>query len=133
MFSGSALALDLWDGDPGRDPRGHTVTVAFMTWAPSRSACNARAGDDAAEAEFFPVGHLPRMAFDHLKVIGDSWRRCQFRDEGAAGNEAAGGAGGVTVSDRASGETLGVYFREGSGSGFGARALGVLQPTEGCL
>ena len=46
------------------------MTVAFMTWAPSRSSCNARAGDDAAEAEFFPVEGLPPLAFDHLKVSG---------------------------------------------------------------
>lgn len=39
-----------------------------MAWAPSRAACNARAGDDAAEAVFFPVERLPSMAFDHLKV-----------------------------------------------------------------
>lgn len=39
-----------------------------MAWAPSRSSCNARAGDDAAEAEFFPVEHLPHLAFDHLKA-----------------------------------------------------------------
>lgn len=57
-----------FEGDPGRDPRGHTITVAFMAWAPSRAACNARAGDDAAEACFFPVERLPTMAFDHLKV-----------------------------------------------------------------
>lgn len=42
--------------------------MAFMAWAPSRSSCNARAGDDAAEAEFFPVEHLPHLAFDHLKA-----------------------------------------------------------------
>lgn len=62
-----------FEGDPGRDPRGHTITVAFMAWAPSRAACNARAGDDAAEACFFPVERLPSMAFDHLKV-----RRYEF-------------------------------------------------------
>lgn len=56
-------------GDPGRDPRGHTITVAFMAWASSRASCRARAGDDAAEADFFPVKRLPKMAFDHLKVV----------------------------------------------------------------
>lgn len=56
------------EGDPGRDPRGHTITVAFMAWAPSKASCNAKAGDDAAEAEFHPVTRLPTMAFDHLKA-----------------------------------------------------------------
>lgn len=68
-----------FEGDPGRDPRGHTITVAFMAWAPSRAACNARAGDDAAEACFFPVERLPSMAFDHLKVrrnvVGEARQR----------------------------------------------------------
>lgn len=44
--------------------------MAFMAWAPSKAACNARAGDDAAEAEFYPVKRLPHMAFDHLKASG---------------------------------------------------------------
>ncbi|CAM9948269.1 unnamed protein product, partial [Discosporangium mesarthrocarpum] len=55
-------------GDPGRDPRGHTITVAFMAWAPSVEACRVQAGDDAAEAQFHPLNHLPKMSFDHLKV-----------------------------------------------------------------
>ena len=64
------------------------------------------------------------------QVISDAWRRCQFRDEGTVESEAADGAGGVTVTDRASGETLGVYSCAGSGSG--AEALGMLQPAETC-
>ncbi|CAN0344493.1 unnamed protein product [Ectocarpus fasciculatus] len=112
-------------GDPGRDPRGHTITVAFMAWAPSRAACNARAGDDAAEACFFPVERLPSMAFDHLKVITDSWARCRFgaTDDG----------GGVSVEDKASGQALGEYpasSSSGAAGSVGAEALGLLVPAE---
>lgn len=39
-----------------------------MAWAPSRASCNIKAGDDAAEAEFYQVKRLPKMAFDHMKV-----------------------------------------------------------------
>ena len=43
-------------GDPGRDPRGHTVTVAFMTYSSSEPAINP--GDDATEAKFHPLRTL---------------------------------------------------------------------------
>jgi 8-oxo-dGTP diphosphatase len=43
-------------GDPGRDPRGHTVTVAFVTF---RSAeAKVTPGDDAVEAEWHPLRGL---------------------------------------------------------------------------
>ncbi|CAM9581587.1 unnamed protein product [Sphacelaria rigidula] len=93
-------------GDAGRDPRGHTVTIAFMAWAPSRDSCNAKAGDDAAEAQFYPVKSLPKMAFDHMKIISDSWARCRFE----VGANAASGV----VIDRATDQTLGVYEVEKS-------------------
>ena len=37
-------------GDPGRDPRGHTVTIAWMTFFVAEPAVTA--GDDAAAAEW---------------------------------------------------------------------------------
>jgi 8-oxo-dGTP diphosphatase len=43
-------------GDPGRDPRGHTVTVAFVTFRATETAINA--GDDAVEAEWHPLRAL---------------------------------------------------------------------------
>lgn len=43
-------------GDPGRDPRGHTITVAWLTYlmAPPKIS----AGDDAAAAEWHPFKSL---------------------------------------------------------------------------
>jgi 8-oxo-dGTP diphosphatase len=43
-------------GDPGRDPRGHTVTVAFVTYRATETSLSA--GDDAVEAEWVPLRAL---------------------------------------------------------------------------
>ena len=53
--------------EPGRDPRGHTVSVAFLGSVESEAA--VRAGDDAAEARWWPVEDLPPLAFDHDRII----------------------------------------------------------------
>lgn len=62
--------------DPGRDPRGRTVTVVF--WATLPEKPQARAGDDAAECGWFPIHHPPEMAFDHAKILEDA--RARMRD-----------------------------------------------------
>jgi 8-oxo-dGTP diphosphatase len=62
-------------GDPKRDPRGHTVGVAFLTAALATSAHRAlRAGDDAADVRFFSVNRLPPLAFDHGLITRDARR-----------------------------------------------------------
>ena len=43
-------------GDPGRDPRGHTITVAFVTFRTTETAIAA--GDDASAAEWVPLRAL---------------------------------------------------------------------------
>jgi 8-oxo-dGTP diphosphatase len=61
-------------GDPGRDPRGHTVSIAFG--AISRDpALAAKAADDAAAARWFSIEHLPALAFDHHKIISKAFER----------------------------------------------------------
>lgn len=60
-------------GDPGRDPRGHTVTVAFLA---RLAECTAVVGsDDAARAQWFPVDELPALAFDHDRILSDALGR----------------------------------------------------------
>lgn len=54
-------------GDPKRDPRGHTVSVAFT--ATARPNQRAKGSDDAAEADWFALESLPKLAFDHRKII----------------------------------------------------------------
>jgi 8-oxo-dGTP diphosphatase len=54
-------------GDPGRDPRGHTVSILFAGLV--RDNLRPRAGDDAQAAAWCDASRLPPLAFDHSKVI----------------------------------------------------------------
>lgn len=54
-------------GKPGRDPRHHTVSVVYYTEVGHET--DAVAGDDAAEADWFPLDRLPTLAFDHADII----------------------------------------------------------------
>lgn len=53
--------------EPNRDPRHRTITVVFYAFV--SSDISAMAGDDAAEAEWFPLDHLPDLAFDHGIIL----------------------------------------------------------------
>jgi len=64
--------------DPGLDPRGHTCTVAFLTRI--RSA-RARAGDDAAAAEWLDDWSNVDLAFDHALILADANRALRKRRE----------------------------------------------------
>lgn len=55
---------------PDRDPRGHTLTVAFT--ARALNPADLLAGDDAAQAAFFPLDALPSpLVFDHAQILED--------------------------------------------------------------
>jgi 8-oxo-dGTP diphosphatase len=64
-------------GDPGRDPRGWTVTVAFLARVDANSL-QPQAADDAAEVGWHPLDQLPRLAFDHAKILERA--RARLRD-----------------------------------------------------
>jgi 8-oxo-dGTP diphosphatase len=94
-------------GDPARDPRGHTVSVAYFSFVVAESH-RVRAGDDAAEVKWIPLrdlaleasvasggngatgatshGSAPRgatkrrkLAFDHARIILAARDRLQER------------------------------------------------------
>lgn len=55
-----------------RDPRGRTLTAAFVGFATPDQAAQAKAADDAAAVQWFDLDHLPDLAFDHAQVIADA-------------------------------------------------------------
>lgn len=59
--------LGSW-GTPGRDPRGHTITVAYTALVRLGSH-SAKAATDATDARWFPVDGLPDLAFDHKDIL----------------------------------------------------------------
>ena len=54
--------------EPGRDPRGHTISTVFI----AKANGTPRASDDAADIGIFTKDSLPQdIAFDHRKILGD--------------------------------------------------------------
>ena len=56
-----------------RDPRGRTITVAYITHIPQILPVNGL--DDAAEAKWWPINALPPLAFDHTQILRDALLR----------------------------------------------------------
>jgi len=65
-------------GRPGRDPRGRTVSVAYLGLC-RRSDVSVAGGDDAAEADWFGWTQTPPLAFDHDQVLADARDRLGVR------------------------------------------------------
>ena len=53
-----------------RDPRGRTITVAYLTIIDEPIAVTGQ--DDAAKAEWWSVKALPSLAFDHNEIMTDA-------------------------------------------------------------
>jgi 8-oxo-dGTP diphosphatase len=58
--------------DPDRDPRGHTITVAYLL---NIISGELRSNDDAIDVKFFSLKNLPKLSFDHDIIIEDALRR----------------------------------------------------------
>jgi 8-oxo-dGTP diphosphatase len=61
-------------GEPGRDPRGRVVTVAYFALV-KLSDHRVHASTDAREAAWFSVWDTPKLAFDHADILGTALQR----------------------------------------------------------
>ena len=51
--------------DPSRDPRGHVVTICYIALGYGE----LKAGSDAKDVELFELSKVPKLAFDHSKIV----------------------------------------------------------------
>jgi len=65
-------------GDPGRDPRGRTISVVYLAEVDA-GKLSPRADDDAAEVGWHPLQRLPPLAFDHRQILATARKRLQAR------------------------------------------------------
>ncbi len=71
----SELTMSGVYSDPGRDPRGRTVSIAFLARA---DISTLQAGDDAAEVEVVENWKNAKLAFDHRQIISDAYELMQM-------------------------------------------------------
>ncbi len=65
-------------GDPGRDPRGRTISVAYLARVDARRV-KPVAADDAAEVGWHRLDRLPELAFDHADMLKLARKRLASR------------------------------------------------------
>lgn len=51
---------------PDRDPRERVISIAYFTLMRVREV---KGSDDAARAQWFPIGKVPPLAFDHKQIF----------------------------------------------------------------
>ncbi|PWU19040.1 MAG: NUDIX hydrolase [Verrucomicrobia bacterium] len=61
-------------GDVDRDPRERIVSVAYYALV-KLSEHAAKAATDAANARWFPLSRVPKLAFDHAHILGTAVER----------------------------------------------------------
>ena len=67
-------------GDPGRDPRTRVITVVYYALLRA-DQLHLRAGDDAADARWFPAYEHPALAFDHDMIFDYTRQRLRSKLE----------------------------------------------------
>jgi 8-oxo-dGTP diphosphatase len=63
-------------GSVKRDPRGRVISISYLALiSPSQKL---KASTDATDAKWFSVYHLPKLGFDHKKIISDALRQLRY-------------------------------------------------------
>ena len=65
-------------GDPKRDPRERVISVAYYALV-KLADHRLRAASDAVDVAWFPVAELPKLAFDHEKIVEVALRRLKAK------------------------------------------------------
>ena len=65
-------------GEPDRDPRERVISVAYYALV-KLSAHIVQAATDAAEVAWFPVAELPKLAFDHERIVETAMKRLKAK------------------------------------------------------
>lgn len=65
-------------GTPGRDPRGHTITVVWVGLVPGDRG-QLRASGDARAVRWYDVRALPPLAFDHPAILDQALHHLRGR------------------------------------------------------
>jgi 8-oxo-dGTP diphosphatase len=65
-------------GAVDRDPRERVVSVAYYALV-KLSDHRAKAATDAADAQWFPVSELPKLAFDHAEILDTALTRLKSK------------------------------------------------------
>jgi 8-oxo-dGTP diphosphatase len=68
-------------GDPKRDPRGRVISAAYFALVPKGEALKILSGTDADEVKWQKVNQLPKLAFDHKKIINYALQRLRWKLE----------------------------------------------------
>jgi len=71
-------------GDPGRDPRGWTISIAYLAWLGPEEAehWQLEANSDASEVGWFDLREPPPLAFDHAQILARAVTRLAEQDKG---------------------------------------------------
>ncbi len=67
-------------GDPKRDPRGRIITVAYFALINS-DKIKLQAATGVSGVQWCSVKHLPKLAFDHEKIVSYALQRLRWKLE----------------------------------------------------
>ena len=67
-------------GEPGRDSRGRVITVSYFAVVPA-SQVAPWAAEDAERVQWWPIDHLPTLAFDHGDILSYALVRLRYKLE----------------------------------------------------
>ena len=79
--------------DPRRDPRGHTISIVYEV---ARTGGVVGAGSDASAVGWFDLRSLPKLAFDHSRIVADFLALAPSRGKRRSSSTSASPSRGAT-------------------------------------